>query len=621
MDTILQTIKNEPEGLQEVNDRSIPVFPFYRFVKEYNFGDYIPKDQGGKFIQMQLLKGEEDATIVKEIRNGLLEKIYGNPIGWDTFEQKSIEKSVWLNRFYYLPSFARLYYLTKDRTYLDDMMRIISLWISENPYKPDQHAKGFNWRDMQVAWRSIHLSWCLFLGAEGLSPEEYQMIVTSLKDHSTVLLSGFGQQPLNEFNHQSHGALAMLYLGILFPGIPGSAELIEKGRVILNHHLEKAFYPDGGNKEQMFGYFPFEAHIFRDAYLLLKSNGFESLQNYITGLKNMMGFMASVAQPDGTMPQINDSFEMPVSPTIPLIEKITGKNSSGNHQSVFFKDTQIAVFRKENTKNKWYFLMNPASNIGGHDHAGRLAFNMWYAERPMIIDSGCCNYDDPALIQWYRTCRAHNTVIIDGKTDAETSGDKLWTNNRITRNKITDWNQDGDLQYCRMISPSSEETNSSVNWYRSVVLVRDDFAIIYDQFEGTGEHSFEILFHLPVCKITKNDESGSIRIDDQLEIIPCDISLIDKLELKDGQLSVKGINRPAQYASYNLHGFDTVHSSFILYPVNKSPENMKIQQVIRNKDISLILTDSKGSKETIEFKDKQVKTSGVKNTENKNHKI
>jgi hypothetical protein len=616
--TILQTLISGPENSHGLNNPTSPVFPFYKFVKEYNFGDYIPKDQGGKFIQMQLLKSEEDSLIVKEIRERLLERIYGDPVGWDAFEKKDIEKSVWLNRFYYLPSFARQYYLTKDRTYLDDMMQLISRWISDNPLQSDSHLKGFNWRDMQVAWRSIHFSWCFFLGADGLTHEESQVIRASLKDHAKILLSGFAKQPLNEFNHQSHGALAMLYIGILFPDIPDASTLVEKGRNILNHHLEHAFYSDGGNKEQMFGYYPFEAHIFRDAYLLLNNNGFGSLQNYITGLNSMANFIVSVAQPDGTMPQVNDSYEMPISSSIKLIEEITRKKTHGkNHKSVYFQDTQVAVIRKEDTENRWYFLVNPASVIGGHAHAGQLAFNLWFAEKPMIIDSGCCNYDDPALIQWYRTSRAHNTVLIDGKTDAETSGQNLWTNSRITQNRVIDWNKNENLQYCRMVSPAVEESNSLVNWYRSVVLVRDDYAVIYDSFEGTGEHSYEILFHFADYEITRNTGSKSILIKDQLAIIPCDLSQIDEMNINNGQLSLKGVNTSAPYVSYCLHGINTVHSAFILYPVHKNPGNIFVQQIIKQLGINLILTDSNGGQETIEFKENNIIISGKNKTINK----
>jgi len=262
-------------------------FPFYRFLKTYNFGDFIPKDQGGKFIQQQLINSENDEVVVEAIRNGLLQKVLGDPINWGKLEKTELEKSVWLNRFYYLPPFARLYYLTKDQSYLDDMMKIVRLWIKDNPRVTDHPTSKYNWYDMQVAWRSIHLSWCYFLGEEGLSEEDKTLIFNSLKEHAEILSEGFGKAKLNEFNHQAHGALAMLYLGFLFPKLPQAAELKEVGIRILEHHINHAFYADGGNVEQMFGYYPFETSIFRDAYLLCQENGLNPPGNTIPLLKKM----------------------------------------------------------------------------------------------------------------------------------------------------------------------------------------------------------------------------------------------------------------------------------------------------------------------------------------------
>jgi hypothetical protein len=247
-----------------------PVFPFMKYAGRFNIGDYIPKDQGGKFIQMTVLGTEEDAVITEAIRGGVLNRVYGDPVGWQKYERSEIEKSVWLNRFYFLPSFGRMYHITGDRSYLDDMTGIIRQWITDNPRMPDSHRTTYNWRDMQVAWRSIHFSWCYYLGEEGLTSEEKTLIIDSLREHAHILLTGFGQAKLNEFNHQSHGGLAMLYLGVLFPMLEDSAELLRRGMIILNHHLANAFYPDGGNVEQMFGYYPFQSHLFRDAYLSVR---------------------------------------------------------------------------------------------------------------------------------------------------------------------------------------------------------------------------------------------------------------------------------------------------------------------------------------------------------------
>ena len=510
------------------------VFPFFKYLKAHNFGDFLPKDQGGKFVQIELLNSEDDYIIVESIRNGLLQEIYGDPIGWGKLEKTELETSVWLNRFYYLPSFARLYYLSGDKSYLNDMMKLIRLWIHENPRITD--LSKYNWYDMQVAWRSIHLSWCFFLCNKGLTEDDKTLIFESLKEHAEVLVNGFAQQKLNEFNHQAHGALAMVYLGILFPTLPKAEKLKDDGLRILEHHINNAFYKDGGNVEQIFGYYPFETSIFRDTYLLCDKNDIKLPKNIKPLLRKMANYLLEVGQPDGTMPPINDSYPMPVNPTLETVHDIldSGKLKKKVPGSYYLPDNQIGVMRTNSSEFKpWYLLVNPAMTIGSHAHAGRLGFNLWYGKQPIVIDSGCCNYDDPLLVKWYRTSQAHNTVIIDGKTDEATSGDSQWARKRQSGNRITDWIEKPDYRLVRMISPKTEKANASVNWTRNMALIKNNYLLIYDYFDTTEKHDYEILLHLPLEEFEVNDLKKTLlmKVDSPVAFIPADSAIFSKLKM------------------------------------------------------------------------------------------
>lgn len=581
-------------------------FPFYKYINEYNIGDFLPKDQGGKFIQMELLNSEEDEVIVEKIRGGLLEEVYGNPIDWGKLEKTELEKSVWLNRFYYLPSFARMYYRTGNEMYVDYLMNFISKWNIENPRLAENKQSKYNWYDMQVAWRAIHLSWCYFLAYNGLTEENKSLIFDMQKEHAEILLSGFGKQPLNEFNHQSHGALAMLYLGVLFPALPHAHELTNSALAILDHHINHAFYPDGGNVEQMFGYYPFESHIFRDTLLLCKSNGIPVPENLVPLLKKMTNYMNCVAQPDGTMPPVNDSYAMPVMAALKTINDALDSNFSEKEiaPSFYFPDTQIGVFRSNGFRKKsWYILANPASLIGSHAHAGRLAFNLWYGKQPLIIDSGCCNYDDQQLVKWYRTSQAHNTVIIDGKSDEATSKPTQWAAKRQTENRIVDWIEKPSYRFCRMVSPASDPTNSSVKWSRSLAIVKDSFVIVYDRFEASEQHDYEILLHLPPMQLYADQDSGSLllKTDHPVALLPADKNLYREMSIGEGLVSVNGVNTSAPVVSYKLSGVE-LHSVLIFYPVKKSASEIKVKQEITDDGIGLLIENGKGEKNTVIFR-------------------
>ncbi len=579
-------------------ENDFPVFPFMKHVPLYNFGDYIPKDQGGKFIQMAVLGTEEDEKIVAAIRGGALTEVYGDPPDWKKYERSELEKSVWLNRFYFLPSFARLYRLTGERAYLDDMMHIIRQWIADNPRLPDSHRTTFNWRDMQVAWRSIHYSWCYYLGEKGLTQEEKRLITDTLKDHADILLTGFGQAKLNEFNHQSHGGLAMLYLGVLFPQLEDAAELRRKAMIILNHHLASAFYKDGGNVEQMFGYYPFQAHIFRDAFLLCTANGIEPPVNSLPMLKKMALYLAAVERPDGTVPQVNDSYEMPVRAILDTINEITGLAAVAPAKGIAgFPDTQVAVMRDGGPAG-WYVLANPASVIGAHAHAGRLGFELWHGGSPLLIDSGCCNYDEPELVTWYRTTRAHNTVIIDGVTEAATSSSLLWVPRRETPNRITGLLPGNEISTVAMVSPPEEVTNSSVSWTRKITLVKGRFAVVSDRFEAEGEHSYEILMHFPPAKLTA-DPSGrllKIKTDRVTEIFSADTGGEGRFVTGTGRVSIEGRSVDAPVVSLNLRGMGNTESYLLIIPSDREGAGATVKTRTRKGVTQITVTDGSGVK-------------------------
>ena len=551
---------------------------------------------------MELIGSEKDEIIVDVIKNGLIEKNLGNPPDWSIFEQTELEKSVWFNRFYYLPSFARLYYLDKNQEHINLMMEILKNWIKENPVEGPSKSK-YNWFDMQVAWRSINLSWCYYLAKDGLSDSDKEVISDLQAHHAKILIKDFGQKELNEFNHQSHGALAILYLALLFPSLPESPELLKTGIKIIRHHVNHAFYEDGGNVEQMFGYYPFMASVFRDAYLLCTANNIGDSEYIVPLLKKMYKYLSEIAQPDNTVPPINDSYEETVSFILPSLSVIIGNiNLPKLSRSTYFNDSQIGVIRSESDCEKqWYINLNPAKLIGSHSHAGRLAFNVWFNNKPILIDSGCCNYDNPLLIEWYRTSNAHNTVIIDGKSDFATSQkDVQWAAKRYTNNVIENFIIKRDYKLCRMVSPETDETNSGVRWTRDVILILDKYLLIHDFFECNEQHIYETIFRFANTEVRSLESTNKLLIDsgDMLVLIPVLGNSPNKLTMEESYFGSHARNIKTPTSVYQISKNGSVHSSFLLKTVNTNEdiEKIKATQNIDDMSCHIKLEDEFGKK-------------------------
>lgn len=612
----ISSSSNDLNNLDEGN------FPFYSFINEYSFGEFIPKDQGGKFIQMELLGTEKDEEIVELINKEFIDNHLGVPNDWGIFEKTELEKSVWFNRFYYLPSFARLYFIDKNPTHLKFMMELLRNWIKENPVEGPSKSK-YNWFDMQVAWRSINLSWCYYLGKEGLTDSDKEVIYNLQRHHAKILMKDFGKKELNEFNHQSHGALAILYLTILFPSIPEAKELLQTGIKIINHHVKNAFYEDGGNVEQMFGYYPFMTSVFRDVYLLFRENNVGDSEQIRPLLKKMYNYLKVIAQPDNTVPPINDSYEETVSFILPTLTGIIGNNNLPLvEQSTYFKDSQIGVIRSNpNSKNSWYINFNAAKLIGSHCHAGRLAFNFWLNNKPILTDSGCCNYDNPLLVNWYRTSEAHNTVLINGKSDYETSRKEIqWAAKRYTENNIQKFIISDEYKLCRMISPETDATNSGIRWTRDVILVIDKYLVIHDYFDTNNENDYETIFRFDKCKVTQQLGTNNLIISNDEKILLTSLTNAKSIELKFSKdyLSKHAENIITDTAKYLTKGNGKIHNSYIIcsmsnlndngifnicsshsviengYIIEISDSDQKVQIIFTNEEIDVNIVQLKG---------------------------
>jgi hypothetical protein len=400
-------------------------FPAARFLKEYEFWEYFPMDQGGRFVQLQLVGSEKDADMVAVARR---------PDFFCDCRPDEIEKSVWFSRWYCLPSFARLHWLTGEQSYLDDLLRIF-----RRPIPGDLHA-----RDMQLAWRTLNLVWCYRLsGVEELRP--------AIESHAQKLTAEFSRQPLHAGNHQSHAALAMLLAARALNGDPSPALRI------LDHHCDAAFFADGNSIELSPGYYPFVAAIFREAYLLAP------VERWRDRLVKCYRFLRAIQQPDGTTPPINDSSEVPVGPSLRILEDVLGNTGD---EPVNFGDSNQAVLRDERS---YVFLDAGESHWRAHLHSGRLGFHYWRDGQPRLVDSGCCNYDEPLRKQWYLTAAAHNTVLMDGApADA---------GSRIVE-----------------LSPTRATMRSDAGWTRSIALGGAGLELV-DTLAGDAEREYTWLFH------------------------------------------------------------------------------------------------------------------------------
>ena len=552
------------------------------FLERYDVWKFLPMDQGGRLVQLTLIGSERDADIVAAVRRPGFFEQWGKRGVWDALEDIEREKSVWLNRWYFLPCFARLYSQTGDESYLRELLDFVTRWWDDNPLPEDLPAyfatRRYNWRDMQVAWRTHNLIWAYFLVRPGLNAAEDAFLRELIEIHGRVLLSYFGAQELHENNHQSHGALAMLYVGALFPDFDLSPTLVARSLKILDHHLEHAFLPDGNSLELCPGYYPFIVSIFRDAYLLCLANEIPPPARSVERLRQFRDYLQAVAQPDGTVPPINDSSEMDAKLPLAIFNEILSDRAKGGG-SRWFEHSGQAVMRGGN----WYAFLDAGPTMLWHWHGGKLGFHLWYQGEPILVDSGICNYDDPLRLSWYCTPAAHNTLLVDGLGDRARE-DIPFAEKASAGCRVVDWQSNEQYDFATLRHEGLPTSVGAVQWVRHFLLLKDNFFLIVDRVLSDAEHDYTWLFHFNPGEVWPHgDGVRTAFARGNVDLVAATGGCSPALSLGEGQVNRRGLNTAAAVARFSGRAAATVEA-FAVVPVGEVEPS-----------IELITTDATGA--------------------------
>jgi hypothetical protein len=149
-----------------------------------------------------------------------------------------------------------------------------------------------------------------------------------------------------------------------------------------------------------------------------------------------------------------------------------------------------------------------------HGHCDTLSYELSLAGQRFIVDSGVGNYDgDLARRLYYRSTRAHNTVVVD-----DTEQSEIWDRYRVARRAHpldVKWEEDGsELAYVTGAHTGYRRLRGAITHRRWIAWVDHRFWLVCDLITGQGEHRVESLIHFhPDVEIrrTPNDTAQQPR--------------------------------------------------------------------------------------------------------------
>lgn len=96
-----------------------------------------------------------------------------------------------------------------------------------------------------------------------------------------------------------------------------------------------------------------------------------------------------------------------------------------NFGSTLFPESGFAVLRAGTGPQSTYLALDYGPHGAGHGHPDKLGFTSYSRGGTLGIDPGTISYGSPTIDTWYKQTLAHNTVVVDGKSQSAATGNLL----------------------------------------------------------------------------------------------------------------------------------------------------------------------------------------------------
>ncbi len=442
-----------------------------------------------------------------------------------------------LNRHQHLPRLAKAYLLTGDERYASEAVAQLNSWIEQNP--PE---RGINWQSsLEIGIRAISWLWTIFplLASRSFDEASAQRIGDSLfaqLEHVHRYPSIF----TSPNTHLIGEAAALFIAGLVFRDQKRPAVWLHRAAALLAEAAEKQVLDDGVYGELSSCYHCYALDFYLQAMVLAGQNGYHFAEPVPHKVRGMLQFLMHLTRPDGTLPSLGDddggralaldkrdyrSFQDGL-----CLGAILYRRGDFKHQAGGFCEEALWMLG-EGAWETWRQLesQEPAETqayypcagylvqrsgwgpldshlvfdcgglgmlTGGHAHADALSVTLFSGGRELLVDPGTFVYNcAPEWRSYFRSTRAHNTVTIDGRDQAEQGGTFHWKT-KICSRAAREFTSPG-IEYVEGEHDGYRRMPQGVIHRRRLLCIPPNQWIIVDDFRGSGEHTFDFHYHFP----------------------------------------------------------------------------------------------------------------------------
>lgn len=487
-----------------------------------------------------------------------------------------------LNRHQYLVLLGQAYYLSGNEKYAREVLSIINSWIDDNP-----PYIGINWISaLEAAIRLISWVWAFHFikSSDEVTDDFIRIFISSIvkqAEYVSVNLS-VGRYANN---HIIGEAASLVIVGMYFKEFIKADKWIKKGLFILEKEALKQIYPDGGGVEQAISYLRFNIEFFLSAFLLAMKNKMKIPSSIMNRLEKAFEFIMLTLMPDGKAPHFGDTDDARAivlsrdefwdfrgilalgaalfnrgdfkwvsgGPSAELIWFLgaEGLKTYENIETIkpeitsyFSPHSGYSVFRDNWSPDGNYLIFDCGPlgyGSGAHGHADALSIQLLAYGSDALVDPGTFAYNqDQEYRNYFRRTKAHNTVSVDGKDQAEISGRMTWAG--IPTTVVKDYYFSDQID---MVSAENDGYNrlpSPVTHKRTVIFSKVPvYYLLIDHLKSSGPHQYALHFHFPPGTVLNDQEDVRASVSSNRNLflaVRCSGPLSN--EIKEGDLAPMG---------------------------------------------------------------------------------
>ena len=463
---------------------------------------------------------------------------YSGHIDYRDFRQVGDAKIVWeLNRHSHLVVLAAAYRSSGDERFAQRVVADLRSWMRDCPY-----GRGMNWRSpLELAIRLINwvraIEW--IRGSEAASEAFLREILPVVHLHVWEVGRKYSQHS-SANNHLVGEAAGVFCAATYFSTLKAAARWREESRAILLAEIERQTLDDGGHVERAVGYHLFVLEFFLLCGLMARNSGADFPPAYWSRLEKMLEFVAVLTE-GGPLPMPGDcddgyvlelgfgrltpgdllavgaalfgraDFKRQVGRFTESGRALLGESGRTAFDGVAAEDSSQRLAPRALASSGYYLLQGGAGEkrisvlvdcgalgfgeLAAHGHADALSFTLRIAGRDVLVDPGTYDYfSEPAWRDYFRSTRAHNTLVVDGAEQSQMLGPFLW-GDRAKAHCLA-WEPDANGGRLVASHDGYQRLPDPVTHRRSVTLEADRRTVtVHDELSASGQHVAALYLH------------------------------------------------------------------------------------------------------------------------------